>query len=269
MTTEPDTTGRPRWRRPLLLAGLFLGVYLLGLLLMLPASVALEQAERRGLLPAEVAGWDHAGGTLFTGHLSGLRADDLHLGDVGWNLRPAALLRGRLEMDLQLTPLGAGEARARLAISPGGLHLQGLNGQLPATALRPFMPAAAVRIDGHMEVHEMHGRMDWQGRVEEVSGDFIWQDAAVGIPRAYALGTQRARFADDDGRIAIRVDGDPRAALEADGLLHVDLQQNPPGMDGRVRFAAREHADDNIEAFLRHAMTQGPNGEYVWEATAP
>lgn len=268
MTTEPDTTDRPRWRRPVLLAGLFLAAYLLGLLVMLPASVALEQAERRGLLPAQIAGWDHAGGTLFTGHLSGLRGDDLHLGDVDWNLRPAALLRGRLEMDLQLTPLGAGEARARLAISPGGLHLQGLNGQLPATALRPFMPAAAVRIDGHMEVHEMHGRMDWQGRVEGVSGDFIWQDAAIGIPRAYALGTQRARFADDDGRVAIRVDGDPRAALETDGLLHVDLRHDPPGVDGRVRFAAREHADDNIQAFLRQAMTPGSNGHYMWKAGA-
>lgn len=273
MTADTETPTRRPGRRGLWgLIALFLLVYLVALLVMLPTRVALEQAEGHGLLPTEVTrilAWEQAGGTLLNGRLAGVRLDGTNLGDVQWRLRPAALLTGRAQLDLQLAPLAIGAAEGRVSVSHRGVEIHALRGELPATALHPFMPAAAIRLNGRIEAHRTRGRLDREGLVHDMQGDWLWHNAAAGMPRAYDLGTQHATLGDQDGRLEIRVRADPEAALETDGRIHVDLRREPPGVEGRVRMAPRAQAAPEIEQFLRQALRPAPQGGYYWEARTP
>ncbi|MGM0553028.1 MAG: type II secretion system protein N [Pseudomonadota bacterium] len=273
MAPEAETPTRQTGRRGLWgLITLFLIVYLVALLVLFPARVALEQAERHGLLPAEVTHmltWERAGGTLLNGHLTGIRFADTTLGDVQWGLRPAALLTGRAQLDLQLTPLAAGTAEGRVSVSHRGVEIHQLSGELPATALHPFMPAAAIRLNGRIELHRTRGRLDWERQVHDMQGDWLWHNAAAGMPRAYTLGTQHATLGDQDGHLEVRVRAAPEAELETDGNIRVDLRQEPPRVEGRVRMAPRAQAAPEIEQFLRQALRPAQEGGYYWEARTP
>lgn len=114
---------------PYVVAGVFF--LLVALLLQMPASVL-----GRWLPPASPVPVKAWGGTVWHGQAEIEQgAGSLQL---DWQLRPLALLAGRVQLDL--TASGAAPLRGSLVRSPRVWQLQSLQGELPGSVIQPLLP---------------------------------------------------------------------------------------------------------------------------------
>ncbi|MDX9739852.1 MAG: type II secretion system protein N [Gammaproteobacteria bacterium] len=220
----------------------FLIVYLLALLVSLPAEQVYRAARQSGALPGELYG---ISGTSWRGHAETLRIDELSLQDVEWRLKPLPLIVGRAELGVSLrigegslngvagrTLGGSWYARdvdvdAALAdlSAAAGLDL-GLQGRVAGTIER------ARAADGR--VHALDGRLDVTG-------------AAIGEPLNMSFGSFTASMETrDDGIHAVL--GDREGPLRAEGSA---VLQPTGEWRARLRLAPRNPADSGTRDMLR------------------
>lgn len=178
-----------------------------------PASTALAlwgtDDARAGL--ADVRGsWWHgrADGVHWRGH---------ELGRLSWTLRPQALLRGEVAIDLALD--GAVDAGARLVRGLRRAELRDVRLTLPAGALGA---AAAILPQGRIRA-TIPGISLARGCLAPFSGDLAWEAAAPGRDAASFAGSFTADAARGRVRLLLRAGNSRgRQVLQAIGQPRVD-----------------------------------------------
>lgn len=114
---------------PYLVAGIVF--LLLALLVQMPASVLGRWLPPTS--PVPVKAW---GGTVWHGQAEIEQGAGVL--QLDWQLRPLALLAGRIQLDL--TTSGVAPLRGSLVRSPDMWQLQSLQGELPSSVIQPFLP---------------------------------------------------------------------------------------------------------------------------------
>ena len=207
----------------------------------------------RGLLPADVH-CQQLDGSLWSGHCDGLAAGGASWGNADWRLHPLYLLRGRLDVDLDLVRAGA-TVRGNLAAGLGSLievrdlDVRGLRlEQLPLTSLPRLHGLVQARI----------GAVRWSGgRIEALAG----QVQAQGLTDAQGerLGDYQLEFPADaapgsDPTGVLRDIGGP---LRVDGSLRLTRE---PGFELAGRVAARPEASPGLTDQIRYLGSPDADG---------
>ncbi|MBB5015872.1 type II secretion system protein N [Rehaibacterium terrae] len=210
----------------------FVLVFVAALLVFLPASVALRQVESRvpGLRFEEVSG------TVWRGQ-AGRALIGMHdYGRLQWRVRPLALLRGILDVELDWQG-GDRHARGRLAYGFGVLRADAVRAEFPATVLQRVLDTPALQPHGRVEVNV--ARAEFAGREPRLlEGDAVWRQAAVSGAARAALGGIHARF-------GLQPDGGIGGTLDDDGgplAVAGDFRLDAGGYRAELLLDARDAA---------------------------
>ena len=179
-------------------------------------------------------------GSAWRGACTGLTANASALGDLSWDLHPLQLLRGRLDLGLDLTNQG-NYVRGDVAFGFGGaLHGRDLSMDLPLTsALVSSLPAGA-----HARLLGKLSRIEWTGKyLSELQGELDIQDL-VGS-QGVAFGNYQAIF----GSGASGVVHDTGGPLALDATLQLN---HDPGYVLQGRVAARPSASPDLTDVLKY-----------------
>lgn len=122
------------WRRLLsraVLRWLVLGlvVYVIALLINLPAGILVTSLAKRGIQTSTITG------TLWHGRATNVQAGLLRLGNAEWQWRFLPLFTGKLAADVKLTPVkGFAQGRVSIGLS-GALSFRDLSASLPLESI--------------------------------------------------------------------------------------------------------------------------------------
>jgi general secretion pathway protein N len=225
------------------LLALGLGAYLAFAIVSFPASIAHRWFSPDSLALAGVEG------TIWNGRAAYGGIEGLAFSDLSWQLHPAALLTGRLGLDVE-TRLADGFVRTGVSVSGGGVRFRDLAATTRLEALGSLTPL--VGVSGNLSLS-----LD---RLELVDG---WPQAASGTVRiaglsapplipvtgvaSVALGNYLARLTTTDDGIAAIVN-DEGGPLELEG--RVDLAGDRSYvLTSRIR--PRADASDELVEGLR------------------
>jgi general secretion pathway protein N len=191
-------------------------------------------------------------GSAWSGSCAGLTTGGTGVGDLTWELHALQLLRGRLELQLDVTNQ-TGYLRGAVAVGPGGaLHGRDVTVDFPLTsALVASLPAGAhAQLQGHL------ARIEWNGKyLTQLLGELDIRDF-VGA-QGQAFGSYQVSFAPVPGDTpsgAVHDAGGP-LALEATLQLTHD-----PGYIVQGTVAARPSAAPEFADQLRYLGSPDANG---------
>lgn len=195
-------------------------------------------------------------GSAWRGSCSGLTTASGALGDLTWDVHTLQLLRGRLELRLELTNPG-GYVRGVLGMGLGGaLHGRDVTLDLPLTStLVNSLPAGAhARLTGTLS------RFDWNGKfLDALQGELDILDFTGS--QGQSLGSYRAKFAPDATTDA---SGPPTGVVhDLGGPLALDatLQlTRDPGYVLQGRVAARPSAPPELADQLKYLGSPDTSG---------
>ena len=128
---------------------LFVGIYLLSLVAMLPANYVVKQLESRTtqLTTHGVTG------TLWSGEIQLLETEVASLENVQWTLSPLALLYGQLELNfLSVSSEQSFEGRAQLSLLDNGLSLSDLRVRFPVALYEQQLGLKGLELSGQLEL---------------------------------------------------------------------------------------------------------------------
>jgi len=202
-------------------AVLGVAAYLIFLVANWPAAHAWMLAERHLGVPddVQVGGVD---GTVWDGRGIQVGTRDLQAERIRWRVRPMALLTGRLEVTVEGV-MGDGFAEGRATLTPGGLSLRGLNGQVPAA---PWSRVASrfgedVLLGGTFAFAIDALEVDREGRLEQLDGRLAWHDASVTVDEHVELGGLTSQLRAEDGALLGEL-GDTGGPLALGGTWRLD-----------------------------------------------
>lgn len=246
-------------KRVLAFAGLGLALYALFVVATLPAAWAYGWAQSRLGGALSLSG---ISGTLWEGRAQSARLGAVQLDKLHWQVRPAALLLGRLSTALEFryqSQPGRVVASRRLG---GRWVLSDVALLLPARDFENLLRLPGSELGGAVDVRLGRLAIE-QGRVAAAAGVLSWNRAAVVKPVAAQLGSfDLVLTEEDEGSKGVLKDkGGP---VQAGGLLKLhgngkyeltatlvsrDLRQpviaqglqlfGQPGADGRVQITSK------------------------------
>ncbi len=230
-----------------------LGLYLLFLLLRLPAATALAWLPQ-GTLPPGLQ-FRHAQGTVWAGTLRDARVAKLALGDLHWRLTPWSLFTGRFGTHVEVD--GAiGRASAWIGTGFGGnWRVDDVQGTLQTSAFDPLV--RPLMLDGKLLLKGLSAEFE-PGVRWQMEGAAVWEQARIGGVQDIALGsvslTARPR---GDGSL-VRIEN-------RDGDLAVTGQLTL-GKDGSWRLDAslqnRDASRQDLQQMLRFLGRPDSAGRY-------
>jgi general secretion pathway protein N len=187
-------------------------------------------------------------GSAWSGTCTALSAGGSAVGDLTWDLHPLQLLRGRLELQLNLTNQGS-YLRGAVALGFGGaLHGRDVTLDLPlSSALVSSLPAGA-----HAQLLGKLSRVEWNGKyLAGLQGELEVRDF-IGS-RGQAFGSYQARF----GPVVApgRADMPSGVVHDLGGPLALDatLQfTHDPGYLVQGQVAARPSASPELAQVLQY-----------------
>ena len=195
-------------------------------------------------------------GSAWSGTCTGLTTSGGALGDLSWDWHVLQLLRGRLDLALDLTNQGS-YVRGDVAFGFGGaLHGRDLSVDLPlSSALISSLPAGAhARLQGKL------ARLEWTGKfLSDLQGELEVQDL-VGS-QGLAFGNYTATFGAPSGSGGS--DGPSGIVHDSGGPLALDatLQLNhDPGYVLQGRVAARPSASPELADVLKYLGSPDATG---------
>jgi hypothetical protein len=211
---------------PLLAIGA--AAYLLVLVVTFPAARLAPLLERQleGLSLHAVTG------SVFSGHSAQLVYEGLDFGHLTWQIRPAGLLLGRVEYDLELTD-PANPGHACIAMTPWG-HVHGRDIDLmlsPDRLVNRYSPVP-VRTSGIMRLQIDTFRMAG-GFPEDLAGSLSWEDGVVLDPIQIITGDVGMTLSSQENLLAGtivqggRLEAAGEMQLFADGRYSVNLRILP------------------------------------------
>lgn len=209
---------------------LILGFFLLVLALVARAPASLLQKALPASLPLQVTAW---GGTIWQGQAA--LAQGENRGFLDWQLQPSRLLAGRLAGDIKAQ--GVLQLAGRVELGRSGWRVQGLQGEMPATALQSLLPPGWM-LPGNLQANGVtlarggHSRGPWQA----AGGQLQWS----GGPMQYNVNGQPQGATLPPLTVNLRLEGDilQLALNESESGLGLALLRLTP--DGQVETQLRE-----------------------------
>lgn len=135
-------------------------------------------------------------GTVWHGRAAAVQVGGQTLRAVRWSLAPWTVFLGRVDVNLAFD---SGETWGNGVVGLGinkALHVRALELQLPAAALRSLLPRVAVPLAGAFTLNLERGKFDAATRqIHDLQGSLTWQNAALDMPNAPALGAFRVDLA--------------------------------------------------------------------------
>ncbi len=186
-------------------------------------------------------------GSAWNGSCTGLTRSSGALGDLTWELHALQLLRGRLDLQLDLTNQGS-YLRGDVALGLGGaLHGRDVSLDFPLNSqVLSSLPAGA-----HARLLGKLSRIEWTGKyLSALQGELDVEDL-VGSQGA-AFGNYQAIFAppaDGNADIPLGVVRDSGGALALDATLQLN---HDPGYVLQGHVAARPSASPEIANVIRY-----------------
>lgn len=234
-------------RRWIGMLSLGLGVYLIALVISLPAERAAEWGSE--LVSASGVRFSAAGvsGTAWSGSAASATVNGMTLGRTEWSLSPWWLPFGRAQLHWRVEPEG-GYLEGDSRMGMGGMQLRDIQGSVPAPLLVSLLAKGPlfVTVDGkvNVRVEELVHR---DGKIESAKGTVAWSQAALLQPAAVRLGDLKVEFSTDaSGALSGKLsDGGGPLALSGTVVLN-------PNMTYRLNatLAAREGADAALASSL-------------------
>lgn len=218
---------------------------LLALLARAPASLLQKAVPPNGQV--QVSAW---GGTVWQGQAQVMQAGEPAF--WRWSLRPSALFRGRLGLDIQ----GEGSlgVKGGLERGIGGWGVSGLSGQVPGRMLQPLLPPGwSLPGDLTLDGVTLHRNGTLSGPWRSASGTLSWP----GGPMQYNLGSQVQSATLPELVMGLALDGETLVLTLAEvgsGGVLADVRLTPDGaMESRLR-----------ERLLRYSgRTGGPDPDAI------
>ncbi len=235
--------------------GLFaLAAYLVFLLAQLPATQVYGRLAGHLSLPVTLYGLS---GTLWDGRARVARWKDWRLEDLHWQLRPQALLLGRMEAALAVK---RDEARLEAIVGrawKGGLYLRDGHLRLPLAMLEALVSREPLGLAGEASL-DLERLEIAPGRIVEASGVLNITGAGLAPPIKVTVGDFRVRFQTTAAGVIEGHIKDTGGPLQAQGLFRLQP-------DGRYRLTAELAARDPKRSDLRQALatlgTPSPTGK--------
>lgn len=194
-----------------------LALWLIFLLVTLPAQHML------GWFGGERLAAQGVDGSLWKGRAERLAVDGFAFGPVVWQLRPLALLTGRIEFHCFVqSGHGGGELRLGKNVF-GTTGVRDVRLTLPAADIGRQLQLPLVTVDGDflIDLDEVRPADGW---IESLRGEVSWQAARVLQPAPVPLGTLTMQLEMRDGRV-VGVLGDEGGPLELSGEFGVDANR--------------------------------------------
>lgn len=191
------------------------GVLVLSLLLNLPAGVAVGWA---GL--DEHLAMEGVRGTIWSGGATAASVDDVHIGQLRWRFRPLAMLRGRLDYEVEMS---GPTLRLQGSLGPtagGGVRVTDARGFVQMAALRPLIPSMApLGLDGTLNMDIERLVLSPLEAVEGVPANpaGVWPSEAAAAVRV----------------MGVRI---PLIGNDPIGDYQLDIQDDPEGRDLLVQY---------------------------------
>lgn len=230
--------------------------FLLGSLTQLPARMLLPA------LPANIPlAPETVTGTVWRGGIRTLNWQNLRFTNLQWDLRPAALLSGKLSADIRGNLLPAGQFDGQCSISPSGnLSCTNLTvSDLPATTINPYLRAFRTPpLTGTFQLDL--AQLEWdQQTLPAGSGRVEWQAAGIQLaPQRY--GDYRATLTTEGSTRQINLASAADAAFELSGNVAV---QETGEYRSNLNLKPRASVNDATQRFLQTMLGRPqPDGSF-------
>lgn len=226
--------------------------YALALIATLPAGWAYHWGKPRlggALVLSDV------GGTVWRGRARAARAGDFEVEKLRWDVRPSALLLGRMSTALAFTYQGQ---PGRLIVNRhlgGGVSFTDVDLLLPARSLQGLVRLPGAELGGVVVV-KLDALGLTQGRIASAGGTLTWNRAAVVKPVPALLGGFGMTLSTGEDGITGTVK-DTGGAVQANGLLKLKPDGN---YDFTATFVSRDPKQPLIAQGLQLFGQPGPDG---------
>lgn len=245
----------PGWRFwALSLLGLV--AYVTFLLASLPASLAWEAAQRYVPIPPQVE-VGSLSGTIWKGRALAVGSSRLQAEQVSWRVRPAALLKGAVVIELKGS-IADGFAEGSLQLTRNRVSITVLNGRFPAfpwSSVAEQLTGQAVTLDGSFTFAIDLLELDYAGKISRADGRLAWHEAAITVDRHAELGGITTTLTAADGWLSGDL-GDTGGALNLAG----EWRLNP--LDGKYEVNAVVDTRENAAEILTRSLEMfGPRQE--------
>lgn len=243
------------------LIALGLLTYVVGLLALMPARIAVEQGLSRVVAAEQPWRLTQVQGVLFDGSAR-LSMRNRDLGRLHWRVHPLSLFTGGVDIDLRLkAPDAVLDGRARIGFG-SEITVSALVGQLPLGLVRQWFPMKGLlkTMDG-LEGRVLLDirRLRLEGRMPvEVEGELRLSDATLRLTPPASLGEFRLQLtSESEGALrgVLRDAGD--GPLQVAGEIELAL-----GRSYRVdvKLAYRESAEPRLRQLLSAIGNTSPDG---------
>ena len=233
--------------RRLIIAGL--ATFLAGLVILFPARVAINAVEVPGVSIAGVSG------SVWNGVAQDVNVNGVYIRDVSWQLRPLALLIGRVDADVEAN-LAGGFVETRLSLGGGSLEVTDLRGSVALGSLSALVgiPGLAGVANATFERIEVS-----DGVPVAADGSVEVADLLLPLVSRSPIGGFRAElFTRDDGGIAGSVE-DTDGLIDLAGSLELSASRAYTFI-GQV--APKEGTPNNIRQQMRFLGSPNERGQY-------
>lgn len=194
-------------------------------------------------------------GTAWRGRAERLAIDAFTFGPVVWQLRPLALLAGRVEYQVFVqSGFGGGELRVGHGLF-GSTRLSDVQLTLPAAEAGRRL-GLTLAGDFQLDIEELSLADGWADALE---GQALWQSAQVLQPSPLPLGTLRMQLGLREGRIVGVLGDDPNGPFELTGefVMAADRQYQ---LDALIK--PRASADPQLREALGLLGNPDAQGRY-------
>lgn len=219
---------------------LFLGLFLVALMLLVPLRMVLSDAalDRAGLAARDVRG------SIWSGRLSGVQFGGAMIGDLDTRLSPLGLFAGEMRLAFQAVGDPAIPFEGRIALSPRSTALAGARLTLPMAGLMDPIPVESLRLD------DVEGRFSGgkcvgaEGRIQaniagslpglslpgNLSGNLRCEDDALVMPLQSQSGMEKMTLRlRQDGRFRMELTVRPSDAIQDSALLAMGFRKVADG----------------------------------------
>ena len=219
---------------------LFLVVYLLGLLALIPANYLIKQLSPYAP-QLEAVG---VSGTLWQGSVQHLTVDAYELENLSWSLSPFPLLLGQAKIDfISVSAEQSIEGVASVGLSGDSIELNQLRVRFPLTQYAHQLQIAEFDLTGQIELQLDY--LQYQlGVLDEGKGALIWRQAGMGD--SLQLGDIQLDWQLQEGK----VDGQ---LSDLDGPVEIEGSLDLSGA-GQYQLNAQFEVKDNSDVSLKQTI---------------
>ena len=226
--------------------------YLFFLFWNLPAERVLSVMTSKGLVPDFIVLTSSPEGSWNSGRSTGINVAGFKISELNWKLRPAALLLGRLQFDMDCNMPG-GKSSWTLQLSRSTLAIKRLRVELSAAILGQTMPG--FELSGSLRSEDVSFKLQ-NGLIASAAGRASWNEAGINSPYNMAIGGLVLELTTGETGINLKIN-DAGGPLQASiiGLLGPNGEYS---FDGTI--SARQGSPPDLATFLQLFGRPGSDG---------